>query len=216
MGETNAVGWRRDASSSRSLRALWALGSGGLLAGIGLVVVARLVALTAGLGDAGPLVVVGAIAVGAVGLVALLAGRGARWRRRLPGGDTIDRAVDTVAGAAVMAAVIVTLAVGVGGGVGTGLAVGTVPLAFAALAFSSFLESVGTLDREAARLHLHEPEATVDLGVVDRVAVRHVGDVAVVRLRYGRPGGEYVPGPRWLALPPAVALELRALVRDQD
>lgn len=215
MDEESAIGWRRDADTSRTIRVLWAVGSGGLLAAIGLIVLARFIALTGGGGTPVLLAGVVVIVVGVISLVALTIGTGQdSWLERfLPEDGPLPRVVDAVAGAALMAGLVLVLAEGVGGGLGHGLAAATIPVALIMLILSTFLRSVGALEPEEARLSLYDPDATVDLETVESVSRVGMGNVVIMRLRYAQPDGQYVPGPRWLVVPPVVAREVDALVR---
>ncbi|MFC4249670.1 hypothetical protein ACFOZ7_22505 [Natribaculum luteum] len=217
MGNSRTVQWRRDASNSRTVRVLWALGTGTFLAAIVLIVAARLFLL---LGQTESVVVATlvAVAIVAVAAVSRTTGRLEFLRRRLPfsnAGGGLDRVRDSTIGAIVMAVVILVLARGVGGGLGHGLAALTIPFAFVAIVLATALESVGELDCEQRRLRLYDPEEVVDLELVDDVSVRSVGDTALLTLEYAQPDGTYVPGPRRLVVPAAVARELQALVAER-
>ena len=215
--EERTISWRRDAATSRTIRLLWALGTGGFLAAIGIIVFSRFAAFADEITVEWQIVAPVVLVVGGVGLLLLLAGTGfgQSWlAERVPDEGPAGRVIDTVAGAAVMVVVVLTLVVGVGGGLGHALATGTIPLALVAVALSSFLRSVGALDVEERRLYLYEPELGIDLEVLESVSSYTLGDLSVLRLRYGQPDGEYVPGPRWLVVPPAVAPEIQAIVED--
>ncbi len=216
MGNSRTVQWRRDASNSRTVRVLWALGTGTFLAAIVLIVAARLFLL---LGRTESVVVATLVAVAIVAVAAVnrTTGRLEFLRRRLPfsnSGGGLDRVRDSTIGAVVMAVVVLVLARGVGGGLGHGLAALTIPFAFVAIVLATALESVGELDREGRRLRLYDPEEVVDLELVDDVSVRRFGDTALLSLEYAQPDGTYVPGPRRLVVPAAVARELQALVPE--
>lgn len=219
MEETAAIRWRRDTSTTPSIRILWALGVGSLLAAITLIVFARLFALTEG--SAGQPVAVAALGAVAVTVLALAASGnpGAhleRLTRRLPitapDGIELDRAVDAAVGAVAMGAVVLALARGVGGNTGQGLATLTVPLGFCALVLAAFLTSAGALDPDERTLYLFDPDREIDLETVDRVGVRTVGETALISLSYDHSDGRYVPGPRRLVVPEAVGRRLAALV----
>ena len=221
MDDSRTVHWRRDASTSRTVRVLWALGVGTFLAAIALIVFGRFYGLTAETG--GQPVVVAALAAVAVAIVAIvLASRVEQRLERLsryipfwtPGGDGLRQAIDAAAGAVVMGAIIFALVLFVGPGIGFGLATATIPFAVVLIMLSSFLQSVGALDLEEGRLYLYEPEVAVDLDLIEDVSVRHVGDAAMVKLAYEQPNGQYVQGPRRLVVPPGIARELQAVVRS--
>ncbi|MFC6719719.1 hypothetical protein ACFQGT_12965 [Natrialbaceae archaeon GCM10025810] len=233
--DSEPIQWRRDASTSRSVRLLWSLGVGTFFAAITIVVFWRLydmARVTVGLAGQGILVaVVGAIVVTILAVAAL--GRPERTAARLlgplpidpPEGRRLERAIDAALGAVAMASVMVALmAIGryvsqhdllaVGAGPFTGLTALFIPLALVALVLSSFLRSVGTLDREERRIYLHQPDEVVDLDLIEDVSISRVGDAAVLKLEYAQPDGQYVPGPRRLVVPPAVAREIAGIVRS--
>lgn len=241
MNDARRVRWRIDATTSRTVRALWALGAGTLLAAIVLVVFARLLALTDGVGGEPILVGTLAVLVVTILVLAVVGGPGERiaaLRRRLPGtatttagnagsdgsndtdpdrageGAETTRAMDAAVGAIVGGAVIYGLARGVGGGVGHGAAALTLPIALAVLVASSFVQSAGAIDPDERRIELAEPEGTIDLEVIRGVSVREFGDLAMLSLDYRQPGGQYVPGPRRLVVPPEVASEAEALLES--
>ena len=219
MDDSRTVHWRRDASTSRTVRVLWALGAGTFLAAIVLIVFGRFFAMTAETGGQ-PIVVAALAAAAALTVVVILAGRVEQRLERLsryvpffsPSGDGLRQAIDAAAGAVVMGAVIVALVTLVGPGIGFGLATATVPIALVVLVLSSLLQSVGALDLEEERLYLYEPEVAVDLEVITDVSVRRVGDATLVRLTYDQPEGRYVKGPRRLVVPPEIAREVQAIV----
>lgn len=221
MDDSGPVHWRRDASTTRSVRVLWALGVGTFLAAIVLIVFGRFFALTAEIGGQSTFIAAFA-AITLVILAVAFAGRTEDRLERLsrfvpywtPSGDGLERVVDALVGAFVMGVLIFSLVLYVGPGIGFGLATATIPIAFVLIVLSSFLQSVGALDLEEERLYLYEPEAAVDLEVVEDVSVRRVGDAAIVKLVYDRPDGQYVQGPRRLVVPPGIARELQAIVRS--
>ncbi len=223
--DERTVQWRRDASTSTTVRFLWAFGVGTFLATLAIIVFWRLYDLTGQIG--GQSIVVAAFAaLAATVLGAAVADRTGRgFPIPLPGdsGPGAERAIDAALAAVAVAATMgVLMGVGrivsqrelleVGAGPFTLLVALMIPLALLALLLASFLRSVGTLDREEGVLHLHDPDESVPLEHVEDVSVNPVGDLALVHLEYATPGGQYVPGPRWLALPPAVAGEVRAVV----
>ena len=225
MDDSRTVHWRRDASTSRTVRVLWALGVGTFLAAVALIVFGRFLALTAETG--GQSAVVAALAAAAVAIVAVvLAGRADDRLERLgryvpfwtPSGDSFRQALDAAAGAVVMGAVIFALVLFVGPGIGFGLATATVPFAVVLIILSTFLRSVGALDLEERRLYLSDPETddepdvVVDLELITGASVRHVGGEAILTLTYDQPDGQYVTGPRRIVVPPAVAREVQQLV----
>ncbi|WP_255193487.1 hypothetical protein [Natronobeatus ordinarius] len=221
MDDSRTVHWRRDASTSRTVRVLWALGVGTFLAAIALIVFGRFYGLTAETG--GQSIVVATLAAAAVAIVAVvLAGQADDRLERLgryvpfwtPSGGSFRQALDAAAGAVVMGAIIFALVLFVGPGIGFGLATATIPFAVVLIMLSSFLQSVGALDLEEGRLYLYEPEVSVDLDLIEDVSVRHVGDAAMVKLAYEQPNGQYVQGPRRLVVPPGIARELQAIVRS--
>ncbi len=131
--------------------------------------------------------------------------------------------MDAAVGTVVMAGIIVALmlagrvaegsaALGpLGASPFTAMATLLMPFAFVALVLSSFLRSAGAVDRDAETLYLR-PDLAIDLETIDRVSVWEVGGVTVLNLRYAQPGGEYVPGPRRLVVPPTIAAEIEAAV----
>lgn len=231
MDDSDRIEWRRDASTTRSVRILWALGVGTFFAMIVLVVFWRLYGLTGQVG--GQSILVAAAAALVVFILAFgVAGATDRFLNRITAilpGDTspsttsLRKLLDAMIGTLVMGGIIVALmaigrvatesgVLGVGAGPFTGMAALLLPLALVALLLSSFLRSVGGLDVEERTLYLHEPEAVVDLEMIESVSIHSVGDAAVISFEYAQPGGQYVPGPRRLVVPHAVAVEIRALV----
>lgn len=232
-GET--IQWRRDANTSRTVRLCWTFGVGTFLAAIGIVVTWRLYRVAGELGG-GP-VVLALVAALAATILALAAAddteRHLGWLTRrlpvdVPSGTALDRAMDAAVGTVVMGAVIgVLMGIGryvshnellaVGAGPFTGLAALLIPLALVALVASSFLQSVGALDREDRTIYLYEPEHAIDLAVIEDVSSRPLGaDTAVLRLSYAQPGGQYVQGPRRIVVPSTVARDVAAIVDAQD
>lgn len=227
------IQWRRDASTSRSVRLLWAFGVGTFFAAIGTVISWRLyrIAGEAG-GDSGQTVVVALVVALAATVLALAASSHTdrhleRLARRLPvdapSGARLNRAMDAAVGTVVMGAVIGALMgvgryvsqnelLAVGAGPFTGLAALLIPIALGALVLSSFLQSVGALDRSERTIYLYEPEQAIDLAVIEDVSIRRFGDAAILTLSYAQPDGQYVRGPRRLVVPPAVARDVAALV----
>lgn len=250
MDDARTVQWRRDASTSRTVRACWALGVGTFFAMIGLVMGWRFAEAAIELGYHEPLFGLYEAAVAAVGAPVVVAAVGAAVATLLayavggntgallgrllgplpvstPSGERLQRAADIVAGTVVMGMVIASLMVvgrivsqrellEVGAGPFTGLAAATLPLAFVAIILASFLRSVGAFDPGEGMLYLYEPEEAVDLEVIEGASVRTVGDVAILRLSYAQPDGQYVAGPRRLVVPPAVAREVRARVGPRN
>lgn len=215
------VRWRRDASTSFTVRLLWTLGAGTFLAAIALMASARVFALAGETTSrsavdpftTGQLVVVAALLAVAVAILALSLAH--RLGVRIPFGPdedgSLERALDAGVGAVVMGALIVVFARGVAE-YGDMLAAATIPLALVAIAVSVFLRSTGTLDVDEGVLYLHEPEDAIELDLLDGVSARYVGDTAIVKLSYRQPDNQYVPGPRRLVLPPGVARDLEVVV----
>lgn len=227
---TATVQWRRDASTSRLVRILWALGVGTFFAVISIIVFWRLFDLT---GEVGGQVVVVGLGVALVVTILLLAlsrnteGHVARLARSLsleePTPRGVGRAVDAALGTIAMVGVIGGLMVvgryvsqeglfAVGAGPFTFLAALSIPLALVALVLSSFLRSVGTIDTEEGALYLHDPDEQVALEHLEEITVRQFGETAIVTLEYATPDGTYVPGPRRLVVPADVARELEGLI----
>lgn len=226
MDDSSTVQWRWDASTSRTVRVLWALGIGVFLAALVLIIFARLFALTEAIG--GQLILIAMLVAAAVTVVALaIAGRsGDRLEsvtRRLPllsledsdGNHDIERVLDIGVGAVAMGVFMLVFALGVGGGVGHGTAAITIPLGLIAIVLAAFLSSTGALDIDEGVLYLYEPEDAVDLADIDGVRVRTIGEIAVVTLSYDQSDGRYISGPRRLAVPIAVAEELETLIRSR-
>ena len=221
MDDSRTVQWRRDPATSRTVRLLRSLGAGGLLAAIILIVFARFFAFT-GLTSGQPVV----LAIGAALAVTILAlavsSNPGRSLDRLfgylpisgPETEGIERAIDAAVGAVVVAAYMLVCTVLIGSNAGNFAAALAVPVSVILLIASSFIQSVGTLDLEEQRLYLHEPDMAVDLAEVDDVSYRTVGDMAVVKLVYAQPDGQYVAGPRRLTTPPEIARELQGIVRS--
>ncbi|MEY7850230.1 hypothetical protein AB7C87_13635 [Natrarchaeobius sp. A-rgal3] len=211
--DPGTIQWRRDGSTSTAVRLCWSLGVGTFFAAISVVIVWRVYDL---IGQAWPqlrpiiLALVGALAVT---VLAIAVAR-----------DSTGRAVDAAVGTFVMAGIIVALmlagriAEGTGalGPLGsspfTAAATLLIPFAFVALVLSSFLRSAGAFDRNEGTIYLFDPEQAIDLETIDGVSVWEVGGVTVLNLRYAQPGGEYVPGPRRLVVPPTIAAEVETAV----
>ncbi|WP_247003465.1 hypothetical protein [Halosolutus gelatinilyticus] len=213
--ESDPIGWRRDASTSLTVRALWALGVGTFLAAIVMVVFWRIYELAYQVSPFGAqLVVASFAAIVATALALAVSGRAERYA---------ERATDAIVGAVVMGAIIGSLMLvgrivsqrellDAGAGPFTGLAALTIPLALVALVLASFLRSVGAFDRDEGMLYFYDPEQAIDLSVIDAVSSRRIGDAAVVTLEYAQPDGQYVAGPRRIVVPPRVASEIHAIV----
>lgn len=234
MDDSRTVQWRRDASTSRTVRVLWALGVGTFLAAVSVIVFWRLFDLTGATG--GQSVVVAAAAAIVVTVLALGVSNDAeRILARVfgplpvgaPTGSSLERAIDAALGTVAMLAVIVSLMgigrfvserelLAFGAGPFTLLAALTIPLALVALALASFLRTTGTFDPEAEVIHLAEPEATIELAVIEGVSVRRVGDAVILTLIYAQPDGRYVPGPRRLVVPPEVASSVESIVDGRE
>ncbi|WP_265109392.1 hypothetical protein [Halosolutus halophilus] len=234
MDDSEPISWRRDATTSRTVRVLWSLGVGTFLAAVAIVVFWRFYDLT---GQIGGQSIVVAVAAGLVATILALAvsdrterhveALGRRLPITTPTGESLDRAMDAAIGAIVMATIIGSLmAIGrvvsqrellaVGAGPFTGLAALTIPLALVAIALAVFLKSVGTFDPENEAIYLYDPDQAIDLDVIRDASIRHVGDTAVVKFEYAQPDGQYVQGPRRLTMPPEVAREVQALVRSRS
>ncbi|ELY65497.1 hypothetical protein [Natrinema versiforme] len=230
------IQWRRDATTSRTVRLLWMVGVGTFFAAIGIVIWWRLYRVAGeAAGGAGRTIITALVVAFAATVLALAASSQTerhleRLVRRLPvdapSGASLRRAMDAAVGTVVMAAVIGGL-MGIGryvsqtgllAGAGpfTGLAALCLPLALVALVLASFLQSVGALDREEGTIYLYEPEQAIDLAVIDAVSVREIGDAAVLGLTYAQPDGQYVQGPRRIVVPPAVARDVAAIVESRD
>ncbi|TMT85141.1 hypothetical protein E2L06_00380 [Haloterrigena sp. H1] len=225
----DAVQWRRDASTSRTVRLLWTFGVGTFFAAITIVVSWRLYRMASGIGAG--MVIIALLAALAATVLALAATDDTeRYLERLPvdvpSGTRLDRAMDAAVGTVVMGAVMSSL-LGVGRYVSQNelLAVGAspftalvtllLPLALVALVLASFLQSVGTFDRGAQTIYLYEPKQAIDLAVIEDVSVRPIGDTAVLSLSYAQPDGQYVQGPRRLVVPPAVARDIATIVNAE-
>ncbi|WP_408960042.1 hypothetical protein [Natrinema sp. 74] len=227
------VQWRRDTSTSRTVRLLWMFGVGTFFAAISIVICWRLYRLgDEAFGGVGRIAVLALIAAGAATVIALAVandteGHIARVAGPLPfdapTGASADRAMDAAVGTVAMGAIIgVLMGVGryvsqnellaVGAGPFTGLAALFLPLALIALVLASFLQSVGTLDSDEGAIYLYEPDQRIDLEVITDVSIRRLGDIAILKLNYAQPGGQYVQGPRRIVVPPAVARDVAALV----
>ena len=228
--DAETIQWRRDASTSRTVRLLWSLGVGTFFATISIIVFWRLYDL-ARQGDVGSIVialfaalVVTVLAVATVGdterHLAVLTGP---LPIDAPSGRGLERLVDAALGTIAMLAVMGSLMVigrivsqrellAVGAGPFTGLAALLVPLALVALVLASFLRSVGALDREEGTIYLYDPDQAIDLAVITDASTRRLGDAAIVTLEYAQPDGQYVPGPRRIVMPPEVAREVESLL----
>ena len=228
--DTETIQWRRDASTSRTVRLLWSLGVGTFFAAITIIVFWRLYDLAAQ-GGAGAIIV----AMFAAVIVTILAfAVTSNTERRLealasrlpittPSGTALERAMDAALGTIAMIGVMGSLmAVGryvsqrellaVGAGPFTGMAALLLPLALVALVLASFLRSIGTLDREKRTIYLYDPDQAIDLEVIQGVSARRLGDATILKLEYAEPDGQYVAGPRRIVVPPEVASELQGLV----
>ncbi|ELZ05825.1 hypothetical protein [Natrialba aegyptia] len=231
--ESEPIRWRRDASTSRTVWALWSLGVGTFFAAISIVAFWRVYDLALQLGLGGVVLAAGAGVIATVLAFALTENTEQRLQRltsRLPvsspSGRGLERATDAALGTIAMMAIIVSLMVagrvvsqngllgGIGAGPFTGLAAITIPLALLALVLASFLRSVGAFDREEGAIYLYDPEQAVDLDVIEAVSIRQVGSVAVLTLTYIERDGTYVAGPRRLVVPPAVAVAVQDVVES--
>ena len=228
--DAETIQWRRDASTSRTVRLLWSLGVGTFFATITIIVFWRLYDLAAQ-ADAGAVVAALFVALVATVLAVTTVGDTERHlealTRRLPvdapSGRALERATDAALGTIAMLAVMGALMaagrvvsrrelLSVGAGPFTGLAALLIPLALVALVLASFLRSVGALDPEEGAIYLYDPEQAIDLGVIRDVSTRRLGDATIVTLEYAQPDGQYVPGPRRIVVPPEVAREVESLL----
>ncbi len=230
--ESEPISWRRDGTTSRTIRVLWSLGVGTLFGAISLIVFWRVFDLTGQVG--GRSIVVATAAGLAVTILALAISRrtdeyvaaiGRRLSITTPSGEALDRAMDAAVGTLVMAAVLGALTITarivaqrglleIGAGPFTGLAALLIPLAIVALALSAFLNSVGTFDPDDGVIYLYDPDQAIDLDVIRSATIREIGDTAIVSFEYAQPDGQYVQGPRRLVMPPDVAREVQAFVRS--
>lgn len=227
------IQWRRDASTSRTVRLLWTFGVGTFFAAILAIVCWRLYRLAGeAAGGPGRTVVVALIAAVAATVLAIAASSGTerhlkRFPVDVPSGRRLDRAVDAAVGTVVMGAFVgLSLSAGryvsqnellaVGASPFTFVVAASVPLALVALVLASFLQSVGALDPEEGTIYLYEPEQAIDLAVIEGVSIRRLGDAAVLSLTYAQPDGQYVQGPRRIVVPPAVARDVAALVGSEN
>ena len=232
--DTEMIQWRRDASTSRTVRLLWSLGVGTFFAAIGIIVFWRLFDIAGQIGTLAEATVAAFFAAlmmtaFAFAVTSNTEQRVAALSRRLPvdlpTGRGLERGADAVIGTVVMMIVIGSLMIAgrivsqrelleVGAGPFTGLAALTIPLALVALVFASFLRSVGALDREERTIYLYDPDQAIDLEVINAISTRQLGDATILTLEYAQPDGQYVAGPRRIVVPPAVAQELQSLVDE--
>ncbi|SDR43687.1 hypothetical protein [Natronobacterium texcoconense] len=238
--DPETIQWRRDASTSRTVRLLWSLGVGTFFAAITTIVFWRLYDFAGQISGLAESIVLASIAALVVTVLVLAVSSNSERRLErlvellpLPVGSPSDRglsrAIDAAVGTVVMGAVIVILmgtgrfvaqsGIEFGGGIGvglfTGLAALTIPIALVALVLASFLRSVGAVDRDDGTIYLYDPDHRVDLEVIDDISVREVGDAAVLKLSYRQPDGQYVAGPRRIAVPPSVADEILQLLETR-
>ncbi len=233
MDDSEPISWRRDATTSRTVRILWALGVGTFLAAAAIIVFWRFFDLTGQVG--GRSIVVATAAAIVVTILALAVSNrtdhhveaiGQRLPITPPGGESLARAIDAGVGMIVMIAIMGSLMLvgrivsqrdllDVGAGPFTGLAALLIPLALVAIALAVFLKSVGTFDRDEGAIYLYDPDQRIDLAVIRDASIRQFGDTAIVTFEYAQPGGQYVQGPRRLTMPPAVADEVQQFVRSQ-
>ncbi|MCU4926996.1 hypothetical protein OB905_13555 [Halobacteria archaeon AArc-dxtr1] len=230
MDDSEPVHWRRDATTSRTVRLLWSLGVGTFFAAIGIIVFWRLYDLAGQIGGQ-TVLAVALLALIATILALAVVGRTEagldRLAERLPiesaSPQALERVRDAAVGAVAMGGVIWVLMMAgrivsqrdlieLGAGPFTGLAALLIPLALVALVLASFLRSVGAFDRESRTIYLYDPDQAVDLEHIEAVSIRTVGDAAVLRLRYAQPDGQYVQGPRRIVVPQSVAREVESLV----
>lgn len=214
------VHWRRDGTTSTTIRSLRAFGIGTFFAALALIVFARVFTL---LSDTiGQAILVTVVVVVAVAVIVIAIGRSVYPGiiERLPASISESRFLrfgDALIATVLMAVVIVAFARGMGGGLGQMIATGLIPVALLALLIASFLDSVGTIDPEQRVIQLHEGETTIDLSHISDVSVRPIFDVAIVSLTYEQPDGRYIPGPRRFVAPPAAGRLIQVLCSaDQD
>ncbi|KDE58270.2 hypothetical protein EL22_05980 [Halostagnicola sp. A56] len=234
VDDSNPVQWRQDAATSPTVRILWSLGAGTFFAAVLIIVFWRLYDMARQFGA--ELVII--VAFAAVVLGILVVAFGSNTERRLerltdrlpitaPTGTSLDRALDATLGMLVMTGTIVLLmAVGryvstnellaLGAGPFTLLAALTIPLALVALALSSFLRSVGTLDYDDRAIYLHDPDRVIDLDVIEDVSIYRVRNVAILNLTYAQPDGQYVKGPRTIVVPPGIATDVKGLLAESN
>ncbi|GAB7019016.1 hypothetical protein [Halostagnicola bangensis] len=234
VDDSEPIQWRRDAATSRTVRILWSLGVGTFFAAALIIVFWRLFDMTGQTG--GQSIIVAGLAALVVTILAFAFGsnteqRVARVSERLPvsapTGTSLERALDAALGMLVMAGAIAALMVTgryvsqnelleLGAGPFTLLAALTIPLALVAIALSSFLRSVGTLDHEERVIYLHDPDQAIELELIEDTSIRRLGDAAILSLEYAQPDGQYVQGPRRIVVPPAVAREVQELVNADN
>jgi hypothetical protein len=225
MDDTERIQWRRDADTSRTVRLLWAVGVGAFFAVSIIIVFWRLFDLASQAGQFAGGVVAATFALLFVTAFAFAVSDSVRQQliQRLPvsapSGSALSQARNAALGTVGMMVVIGGLMIagrlvsqyellGLGAGPFTALAALSLPLALIALVLSSFLRSVGTYDRDERTIYLHDPDQSIDLRMIESISVREVGDVAVVKLGYAQPDGQYVPGPRRIVVPPRIADEI--------
>ena len=233
--DSELIQWRRDASTSRTVRLLWSLGVGTFFAAIGIIVFWRLFDIAGQIGTLAETTVAAFFAAVIVTAFAFAVTSNTEQRvaalsRRLPidlpTGQGLERGADAVIGTVIMMTVIGSLMIigrivsqrellDVGAGPFTGLAALTIPLALVALVFASFLRSVGALDREERTIYLYDPDQAIDLEVINGISTRQLGDATILTLEYAQPGGQYVAGPRRIVVPPHIARELQSLVEER-
>ncbi|PGF14511.1 hypothetical protein CP556_20575 [Natrinema sp. CBA1119] len=234
--DETTIQWRWDASTSRTVRLLWAFGVGTFFAAIVTVICWRLYRMAGEVaGGFGRAVVIALIIALAATVLALAASSDTerhlkRITRQLPinvpSETSLDRAMDAAVGTVVMGVIIgMLMGIGryvsqnellaVGAGPFTGLAALLLPLALVALVLASFLQSVGALDYGEQIIYLYEPEQTIDLAVIEAVSTRQFGDVVVVKLSYAQPDNQYIQGPRRIVVPPEVAHKLQSPIEHR-
>lgn len=220
MDDTGPVQWRRDASTSLTVRLLWTLGAGTFIGAIILVATARVFALAGRTTSQSPmdpfttaqLVIVAVLAT--MALITLILAFAHYLGLGIPYADddsSLERALDAGVGGVVMGSIIIAL-VTLAGDPGRLLAAATLPLALVSLALSASLRSTGALDANKGLLYLYEPNDVIEIEYLEDVSARYLGDTAIVTLQYHEPDNAYVPGPRRLILPPGVARDLEAMV----
>ncbi|WP_293031594.1 hypothetical protein [Natronococcus sp.] len=231
MDATEPIQWRRDPDTSRTVRLLWSLGVGTFFAVSVIIVFWRLFDMATQIGGQS-IVAAALIALLVTALAFAVSDDAERQLERVldrlsvsaPSGSSLSRARDAALGTVAMVVVIGSLMIAgrvvsqqgllgdVGAGPFTGLAALTLPLALVALLLASFLRSVGAYNPEERTIYLYDPDQAIDLDVITDASVRQIGDIAIVNFDYAQPDGQYVQGPRRIAVPPRVANEVVAAV----
>ncbi|NGM68888.1 hypothetical protein G6M89_07665 [Natronolimnobius sp. AArcel1] len=231
--DPGTVQWRRDATTSRTIRLLWSLGVGTLFAAVLIIAVWRVYDIAGQASQFIQTVILAAVAATIVTILAVaLSSNSARQLERLlaplpipmPSRTGLGRVMDAALGTVVMSVFITTLMVlgriaaqpellGEGGeSPFTGIAAATIPLAVVGLALASFLHSVGAFDRKDKTIYLYDPDQAIDLSNINAVSARTIGDATILTLEYAQPDGQYIAGPRRIVVPPEVADDVHSTV----